>query len=536
MLQVPPRPSLPVQSGRGEPVADQRLGIGELMAFVRRYSRLIGICVLAALAIGAVYLMAATHVYVAQAQVFIDPKRPQAASGVTELGLQQLDSSQLESQIQIVKSERISRRVIRDLRLMDDLEFRAPPPSFLEHLKRILHSDAGSPEAADQTAADTAVIGRFNERLSVRRIGQSYVLEVAFWSQSAQTAARVANAVTAAYIRDQIVARLDAARRGGEILEVRINDLRGQLATLDAVVRGGVIQLDSFPIADGRVITAASPPLGKSWPKSSLVLVLAALVGTLVGGVSAVLHHAVDHRVRSRRQIENDLQVTLLGTLPKLRHLPKLAGGIFTHVLLDPQSSFSNDLRSIKTEIDIAMLDAKIQCIGIVSVFPGEGKSTVACNLAYAFSAAGRRTLLMDCDIRTRALSSSLAASSQHGLLEIIAGTARIEQAVLANEKPSPALLPIVATNPIANFSDILGSDGMRQTFQYFRESYDVVLIDLPAITSGPDARAISPLLDAIIVVAEFNATPSDALGVVIDILDRPPAKVLGVVLNKLMK
>ena len=534
MLQVTPLPRPPMQSARRGPAADQRLGIGELMGFVRRYSGLIGICVLAALAIGALYVMTATRVYVAQAQVFIEPKRSKAVNGVTEFGLLQLDSAQLENQIQVVKSALISGHVVRELRLMDDPEFGAPAPSFLEHLKRIFGSDAGSPEAADQMTAETAVISRFNERLSVRRVGQSYVIEIAFWSQSAQTAARVANAVTAAYIRDQIVARLDAAQRGAEILEVRISDLRGQLATLEATVRSGVIHLESFPIADGRVITSASLPLGPSWPKSSLVLVLAALVGTFVGGVSAALRHATDQRVRSRQQIENDLHVTFLGMLPKLRHPPK--GGIFTHMYSHPQSSFSNDLRSIKAEIDIARLDTKFQCIGIVSVFPGEGKSTVASNLAYAFSAAGRRTLLMDCDIRTRALSSSLAASSRHGLLEVIAGTNRIEQALLANEKSGFALLPIVATNPIANFSDFLGSDGMCRILQYVRQSYAVVLIDLPAITSGADARAISPFLDAIIVVAEFNATPSDALGAAIELLDRPQAKVLGVVLNKFKK
>jgi succinoglycan biosynthesis transport protein ExoP len=179
------------------------------------------------------------------------------------------------------------------------------------------------------------------------------------------------------------------------------------------------------------------------------------------------------------------------------------------------------------------MLDTKIQCIGIVSLLPGEGKSTVASNLAHAFSAAGRRTLLVDCDARSHALSTSLAASSQHGLVELLTGSSRIDQAVLQNKRPKPALLPIVARSSIANFNDILSSESMRRNVQHFREVYDVIFIDLPAMTSGPEVRAISPLLDAIIVVAAFNNASSDALRTFIQTLDRPSPKVLGIILNK---
>ena len=569
MLQVTPRSSITMQNARRETVAEPGLGMSDVLGFVRRYRRFIGICVLSALALGTAYLMMATPVYVAQAQVFIDPKRPQAAGTATEFNLMQLDSSQLESQIQVVKSERISRQVIRALGLMDDPEFRAPASSFFSFLRGT--GGDGSPDAADAKPIDTAVMGRFNERLTVRRIGQSYVLEIGFWSQNPSTAARVANSVTAAYIRDQIVARLDAAQRGGEILEMRIEDLRGQLATLDTAVRTGVIELDSFPTGDGRVITAASKPSGKSWPKSSLVLALATLIGALIGGVGAGLHHAVDHKLRSRRQVETELQVPLLGTLshvpglrkqgsglfghllaepdsvfsklwgmlshvPGLRKQPFLNSSLFSHVLAEPDSMFSNDLRCIKAEIEIAMLETKIQCVGIVSLLPGEGKSTVASNLAHAFSAAGRRTLLVDCDVRTHALSTSLAAASQHGLVELLAGSSRIDQAVLLNKRPKPAMLPIVARSSISNFNDILSSESMRRNVQHFREVYDVIFIDLPATTSGPDVRVISPILDAIIVVAEFDATPTDALRSLIESLDRPSQKILGIVLNKFVK
>jgi succinoglycan biosynthesis transport protein ExoP len=182
------------------------------------------------------------------------------------------------------------------------------------------------------------------------------------------------------------------------------------------------------------------------------------------------------------------------------------------------------------------VVETKIQCFGIVSLLPGEGKSTVASNLAHAFSAAGRRTLLMDCDVRTHALSTALAPSSQLGLVELLAGTSRIDQTLLLNKMPKPALLPIVARSSTPIFNNSLSSENMRRNFQYFRETFDAIFIDLPSMSSGPDVRAISPLLDAIIVVAEYNMTPSDELRTLIATLDRPSPKVLGIVLNKFVK
>jgi capsular exopolysaccharide synthesis family protein len=518
------------------------VGIGELIDFVRRYGRVIGLCALAGLAIGSAYLVAAKPVYVAQTQVFIDPKRPQA-NGVTEFSLLQLDSSQLESQIQIVKSERISRHVVQTLGLAQQGEFNAPAPSLLRSMMALLgdlqaiEQRWSRPQEAPENVGEMAAIERFTERLSVRRIGQSYVLEIAFWSESPHTAARVANAVTATYIRDQIISRLDAAQRGGEILKTRIEDLRGQLATVDQAVLSGAIQLETFPVADGRVLTSATLPQGKSWPKSSLVLALATLAGMLVGGVSAVLRNAVDNRVRSRRQIETGLQVPLLGTLPLLPCIPRVSrSGAFTYAFSNPHSFFSNRLRVIKTEIDIAMLDGNVQCIGVVSALPGEGRSTVACNLAHAFFAAGRRVLLMDCDVRTRALSKTFAGSCQNGLLQILSGAPLVDEATLTMCPSGLPFLPLITRKSIPNFNDVLGSDLMRRALHEFRQSYDLVFIDLPATSSCADSRAISPHLDAIIVVAEFDTTPSDTLSDVIQFLDRSPARMLGVVLNQCKK
>jgi succinoglycan biosynthesis transport protein ExoP len=257
----------------------------------------------------------------------------------------------------------------------------------------------------------------------------------------------------------------------------------------------------------------------------------------LVGGVGAIIRNSVDDRLRSRRQVEDGLQVPLLGTLPMLSYIRRYGRAsrraVLTYGFSNPHSYFSNHVRSIKTEIDIAMLDAKIQCIGVISAFPAEGRSTLACNLAHAFHCAGRKVLLMDCDIRTRSLSKSLAAADQQGLLEMLGAGATCAQAFLTTYPSGLELLPLMTRKPIPNFSDVLGSERMRTTLQDLRQCYDLLLVDLPSTSLGADARAISPQLDALIVVAKYDATPGHVLGELIQSFDRLPPRILGVVLNK---
>src|SRR5262249_15477399 len=160
-----------------------------------------------------------------------------------------------------------------------------------------------------------------------------------------------------------------------------------------------------------------------------------------------------------------------------------------------------------KTEIDIAISETKVQCIGVVSAFPREGRSTVACNLADAFFLAGRRVLLVDCDLRTRALSKSLAPSCEHGLVELLTGAAQAEDIELPVYSSGLPLLPIATRKHGPIFNDLLASCRMRQILQHFRRSYDLILVDLPPTELDADARAISPHLDAVVVVAEFDGT-----------------------------
>ena len=223
------------------------------------------------------------------------------------------------------------------------------------------------------------------------------------------------------------------------------------------------------------------------------------------------------------------------GTATSAKHRPNISkqGQRMTWVAHSPFSSFSNCIRSIKTEIELVRLESKIQCIGVTSLLGGEGTSTLASNLAQAFAASGRSTLLMDCDVRKRAITREFAGAAKCGLIEAISGKVNFADAVVRDKFLGFSLLPIFVRTPVSAFCDILGSAAMCKVLQEMRHSYEVMLIDLQPLASVPDAHAISPFLDGFIIVVEYGRTPIDTLADRLHSLDGSPAKVIGIVGNK---
>jgi polysaccharide biosynthesis transport protein len=499
-----PVPSL--RRRRDDLAGEPTIGISDIVLSVRRHRLLIGLCVLVACVLGAFYTSLAKPVYVATTQVFIQPEQ-RALSRTDAIGLIQLDSSQLESQVQVVKSERVARYVVRTLNLPEQAEFRS-----------VQENSDSSPERIEADA-----IRVLQSRLGARRIGQSYVIEISFWAHSAETAVRVSNAITIAYIRNQLMERLSSS---SEILEGRIKNLRNSIEQADQAAKIGRIEIDTFPGADARVISSAWLPLGRSGPSRGLVLAFAGMVGLLVGGVAAAIRSASDNRMRSAKQVEEQHGIPVIGTIPSLGKVPEA----FTHIRSQPLSAFSNSLRRIKTELDIAMQDSNILCVGFVSASPKEGKSIVVSNVALAFASAGRRTLLIDGDITSRALSSTLVAKTMPKLSDTASGSDSENRTIVIC--PNLFFLSLVNDPVDMEFSDFIGSACVREIMASVRSRYDVVLVDLPALSAAADAHALSPALDAIVVVAKLEATSSADFEDVLRTLNRPAGKVIGTVLN----
>jgi capsular exopolysaccharide synthesis family protein len=519
-------------SPRPEPALQADEGL-ELLTALKAHWAIVVASVAVSLAAAIVIIAMTPPLYIAQSRVFFDPRRGESSRPASDRdgGQISLDAAQLESQIQLLKSEQISRPVIEAHRLNNNPDFTAAPALWRRLLQSVL------PVGVRSDPSYNIVSTEFDRRLDVRRLGQSYVLSVSFQSSDPNQAAQLSNAATAAYVAHQLSQRSEGMQRNQ--FERPVQELNAKVAIAEQAVRSGVIDISVFPAADARVISAALIPTGPSAPRRSLILAFAASLGLLVGGVTALILHGRRRAIYSPGQVERRLGVPCLGLLPRLkaRLTRKLRRDWSGSAMTDPRMvAFSTQMRTIRTSFEMIVGQQGGHCIAVTSTADGEGKSLTALGLALAFAVAGRRTLLIDANPRNPSLTRRMPFDAKNrstaGLVQVLAGE-YLSTAVYPSEAPNLSLMPVGDDFTLANFSDNFDSDAAREVFKHLRLRFDRVIIDLPAFTTLPDAWAIGAVADSYVLVVRAGKTAQREIESVTAALRFASAAIAGVVLNR---
>lgn len=524
--------ALEAGGGRGAGAVLEEMGQA-----VRRSARGLAIWTLALLGLTLLYLVRTAPEFVATAQIVLEPHRQitMASESQGEAAAPPLDSPQADSQVQVVKSERNLRFVFDTMALAGDPAFAPGEPGVIRRLAALVlprPAELPAPERAARGVA--ASFQSFADRVSVRRIGQSYALEIAFRAPSGAMAARLANAVTAAYIRDQIEFKAAAVERGSEFLQGRIANIQTEKDIAVEAVRTGVIPNVPFANADARVVSTATEPLSKASPQPLVLLPLVAVVG-LVSGIGFLLvRHSFDRRIRSRHQVGEALGMDCLSILPRVpgrrAGLPTPGDLPLTAVLDAPFSPFAEALRTLRTAIFVAS-KTRHAAVGIVSWSSGEGRSAVAANLAFLIAASREKVVLIDADVRDPALSRHLAPDAAVGLSEALLASASTAQLDCVELAQGLAFLPAVARGKAINPNVFIGSAEMQAILLALRRDRDVV-VDLPPMSLSSQAQAIGPMLDGVVLLVEIGRTSVDEMGEALRSLRAADIRLFGVVLN----
>jgi succinoglycan biosynthesis transport protein ExoP len=321
------------------------------------------------------------------------------------------------------------------------------------------------------------------------------------------------------------------------------------------------LQQQAFPISDARILSAATPPTSKTGPKTLLVVAIAMGGGLALGAGLGVLRELINCSFHTREEVESLLQAPCISLVPLMRGTKYLGGRDkarpsleqdTTHSLItnhrsisrdrdicwaaldSPFSRFAESIRSIKLAIDLnnsALVFNRV--IGVTSSLPDEGKSTIAASLALVMAQIGLRVILVDCDLRNPSLSRKLAFHAEHGFPDVIAGRAKLQDALWADKSTGLAFLPTPMHNGFTFCSEFLGSDATKKFFEHLQSKYDYVVVDLPPLIPVADTRATSGFVGRYICVIEWNRTSSDAVKEAFRGANSISENLLGIVLNK---
>ncbi len=286
---------------------------------------------------------------------------------------------------------------------------------------------------------------------------------------------------------------------------------------------------------DARIVTHAQPPLQTEASKKRLIILAGgSVLGFLLGGALLLARDFPFGVFRTAQQVNRatGLACAVLPKIGRRRDQAALKGG--EYALNTPYSRFAETLRSIWALINIAQRENGAKVICVVSSVPGEGKTTVATNLASHFSChTSARVLLIDADLHRHSLTDRVAPEASVGLKEALDQPTDLAKYVLRKERLQLDVLPCPLPSRIPNAAELLGTPAMQKLVETARETYDLVVVEAPPMAAVVDFKMISRHCDGFIFVVEWGRTSQrlvmECLGEGSEFIDR----VLCVVLNK---
>jgi Mrp family chromosome partitioning ATPase/capsular polysaccharide biosynthesis protein len=546
--------------------------LASIRIVLRRNRVAMAVWMMACIVAAALYAWSQPPSYWAAAQLLLEPRRTASISARDVQAAPSLDLNRADSELQVIRSERLLSEVFTSLELAEDPELQATPrrplfgwlaaywPSALgpvapeppEGDEEALRAPVGPPEAALTRQSQMAFLS-FASRLSARRVGQSYVIEISYTSSDPERAARVANAAVSAYLKQSVAFKAEAAKSGGEFIQGRVDALLGQVAAAEKAKLAGFVPQVPTPDADARVIGAALAPLAPTAPQKTLIVGFGGLMGLLTALFAAAVSSALDRKVRTPQRLMRESGLSSLANLPKVRTLGGLAHPPAQEmqqlVTTDPNGAFAEALQDLRSAIRLAVPTARAdryRIIAVTSPRRDAGCSTVAMNLAHLIKRSGGTPTVIDADVRggqargakgsrqklrkRAAALSSRFAYGKSALVDVLLGTAKLDQLVVINVG-GVALVPVRSVEPLANMAVDFADPRFAQILEIARARGDVI-IDLPPVLEGSDARMIARQADAVVLVVSAERSTLEEAAEAGRLLRLAGASIAGAVVN----
>lgn len=330
-----------------------------------------------------------------------------------------------------------------------------------------------------------------------------------------------------------------------------------------------------------RIADLARPPDKPVFPRKGLNLLLAFIISSVLAVCGAILADVMDTTVRDPEQAARALDTSVIGTLPTVREMRRLIGTMALSTSPEnvqgngsdpsngvglvryghngdtpapPQkqsksrrkaksssgytyagiSSYEEAIRTLRHAIFLPDLDRSVRSLMLTSAAPGEGKSTATVHLAIAHAEQGKKTLIVDADLRRPSVHKKLNLSGTLGLSNVLLGELHWRDALTQTEHwPDLHVLPAGTVSRRA--SDLVGSM-MVDILDEAAAEYDLILVDAPPLLGFAEAMQVAIAVDGVVVLARAGQTSRKAVARALGTLNRLRANVIGLVLNEVDK
>ena len=296
-----------------------------------------------------------------------------------------------------------------------------------------------------------------------------------------------------------------------------------------------------------RIADLARPPLHPVFPNIKLNLILAFLFSTLLAVAAALLYDTLDTTLRDPKEASRFLGTDVIGTMPIDRHAAQLlknaatvpAAAIVAQTARNEKrkgyyrstSDFEESVRTIRNTILLSDFEGRLRSIMLTSAGPGEGKSTIAAHLAIANADRGKKTLLIDGDLRRPSIHAKFGLTPREGLSNVLTGEMPWQDVIVSVEgRPNLRILPAGPGSHRA--ADLMGPR-LATLLDEFAKEYDLAILDSPPLLGFAECLQMATAADGVLIISQAGETRRKAVAEVISVLNRVRANIVGVVLNQ---
>ena len=266
-----------------------------------------------------------------------------------------------------------------------------------------------------------------------------------------------------------------------------------------------------------------------SSPQKARILAMALVLGMMLGGGLSLLRDFMDHRLHSVEEIMAILGTPVLGTIPTmLRKLSLAERGKKVHV--DSGSITAESYRTVRTAIFFGVPEGSAKTLLVTSPDKGDGKTTLASNLAIAMAQAGQKTLLIDTDLRKPKLHIIFALDRAKGLSALVSGQLSDHEAIQSTDVSGLSVL--TAGPDVPNPSELLNNQVFTDKLNDLAKEYDRVILDSPPVMPVSDARILAAASDVTLLVLRAGKSTRNVSRHACELLYSVGAKLLGVIVN----